>query len=289
MRNNLTPTTITDVNGRITTVHKRLSTSPDDRLRKHMPAPAISKDQDTTPLTLPRALSDEDFQKFIEWQQEELRRFNFREGILGLSSQRFDPVAEALAWRLAQDGSVPSHVVAMLLRDFHQKHWRKRELNRFDKSPLDPVQVRNSLLLAESIYRHRPALDQKIAPVLIRESLDGYCYRTKQEERHSLGEVKTEEELSSLTAVSVFIADLEDDVSIVATRAFRKAQGTELYGSYILNRSLDAYLRTNPDKAEQVISYVKDRGIGKAVKDTKQMIAWLDNAAGNSAIDQGRL
>lgn len=277
------------MNGRVTTVHKRAESSLVGKRAALIPAPAMGAAQEDTPLRLPGALSDEDFSEFLSWQQDELRKFNFNGEILDYSSQRFDPVAEALAWRFVQNSPDQSPVIGMLLREFHRKRWEKLKLNPFDRKPLDPTTIRNGLLLAERLYEHRPTLENRIASTVISESLIGYSYQIKQADRHPLGEIKTEEQLNYLTAVSMFIVDLSDNGNIVTNRHFKNSQGREVYGSFIANRSLDAYLRANPHEAEKVISYVKDRGIGNSVKDTKQMISWLSEAEGSSVMDEGRL
>jgi hypothetical protein len=289
----LSPTVITDVNGRVTTVHKRVQ-SPQTSMPK-IPVPKVDAGTPravaSTPLSMPALLSEAEREKFVAWQDSVLPKPYFKDDLLKFALQPFDPETESLLWDAVSSGKTETKLLTGLLVHFHQSRWFKRRPDRREEDHPELLnRLRNSLLLAGRLAHYTPETGRQS---LSHESflyyvLSGYGYRPKPEERFTLGPITTEEELASVAAVGKYLHEAEDD-KMSRLKNFKNPEGEEVSGISIANRSLDLFLRENPHEVDRVIGYVKDRGIGNTVKDTKALIAWLNDSENSGVLNDGWL
>lgn len=296
----LTPTQITDKNGKSTTVHKRLDAPQSAPKMSKVPAPSIAPNvagstASRTPLVMPEPLDETQHQAFLEWQHSELDSMRYRVEVKNTFRQRFDPQVEALAWRLVKGGKVPGETVAKFLGTFHA-----RRTPAFAKSfgyAQDDVlsDLTSSLLLAERLGTEYPeVVNDGSAPNLataVGQALDGYNYSPKPDERAPVGTISSEEELASIAAITGYILEAQrrQEFDQYKNTSFVNTRGKKVTGLILSNRSLNAFLRENPHEVHRAIAYAAERGMGNTVKDTKNLIQHLHDTEGADAIAEGWL
>jgi hypothetical protein len=300
---NLTPTVVTDINGRVTTVHKRLDARQGAQNTGKVPAPSIkphapASAPSVTPLVMPEPLTEAQLQDFYKWQAPFEESSSYRMEILTVMREPFDGPTQALAWKLVTEGTVPEKTVIQLLMKYHSR--RQRQLARMFGHQQEALlkNLRNHLLLAERIGKDHPHLAHELTnghswmnePFLNRVG-EGYGYKSKQEDRHPLAAIESEEELASLAAVSAFLLQSRITESIDQYREtqYRNSEGEKVDAIYMSNRSLDKFLRENPHEAQRVLPLVRERGIGNTTKDTKRLLEWMADTEDTTALQDGWL
>lgn len=208
-------------------------------------------------------------------------------------STPMDEEAMALAWRVGRAGTVQEGAAFNLLARYHQRRTPKvaRAFKISQEKALKTLTT--SLLLVEKIGQDNPQVqpdDIYAYTSRIEKVVDAYGYSPKVENRVALVPIETKEELASMAAVATFILDSANRNGAQHTdTSFVCADGTKVNGSYIANRSLDAYLRENPRDVNKVLDYVADRKLGNTVKDTKALVDYLKDTEGNNAVNEGWL
>lgn len=296
---NLIPTPIVDKNGKQTTVRKRVDTLQKKALNAPAPSVAASAPVSvpiSTPLPEIQPLSDEEREVFANWQSMLMNNGHFREEIREIAKKPLPSSVEALAWRLTREGDAQETAVRFLTTYHTRRSSQFAKTFRHEQEFLFNT-LRNSLLLVDRISKDEtgsPAL--KIGgPItyanMIDKSLNGYRYSPKMDEVPDLTPIMTEEELSSITAVTRFILDARDrkDYGSCREKEYKDSIGKKLTGIYMANRSLDAFLRENPHEIDRVLKYVQERRIGNTVKDTKALVKYLRESKEMGALDDGWL
>lgn len=297
---NLTSVPIVDKNGKQTTVRKRLDAQRDSK-PLNAPAPSITPKSEVsgpsrTPLAETPTLSEDQYKEFREWQDKHLNSVRYRIEVKDTDNQRFAPSVEALAWRVIQEGDVPEETVSKFISTFQTR--RSSFYAQTFKHEQDKLlsTLSNSLLLAEKISKDAPqAPDQVGGPKnyasFIEKALSGYRYRPKHADPLPNEPIRTEEELASVAAVTRFILDARDrsDYGSFRDNEFKDIDGKKAKGSYMANRSLDAFLRESPHEIDRALGYIRSRGIGNTAKDTKQLVRHLKESEDMSVLSDGWL
>lgn len=299
MSSHLTPTTVTDINGRVTTVHKRLDARQSVQKKTKVPAPALKPETparaaSVTPLVMPEPLTESQLKEFYEWQAPHAESLKFRKEVKDVMLKPFDGPTQALAWRIITERSVPEDTVVSLLTKYHSR--RQTQLAKMFGYKQETLlrRLRNQLLLAEKLgTEHHEDAHTKgwLHETFLSKAEEGYCYKPKLEDRHSPEPIKTEEELASLTAVSAFLlrARVSGNTDQYRETEYGNSEGEKVGAVYMANRSLDAFLRENPHEVHRVLTHVGERGIGNTVKDTKKLVAWLAETEDATALSDGWL
>jgi hypothetical protein len=300
MAPNLAPTQVIDKNGRSTTVHKRLDAPQSASKMSNVPAPSIAPKAAAsaaarTPLPMPEPLDETQHAAFLEWQDSELDSMRYRVEIKNTFKQRFDPVAEALVWRVIQSGKVPKETIGRFLGTFHTRRTRIFAKNFGYAQEEVLSQLTSSLLLAERLGTEYPESVMEGVPLNFASAVDqalvGYSYTGKKSDRVEATTITTEETLTSVAAVTAYILESRNrqDFTHYKNSTFVSVNGKKVEGIYIANRSLDAFLRENPHEAGRAIAYAAERGMGNTAKDTKQLIQHLHDTEGMGALTEGWL
>ena len=298
MANPLVPTAVTDKNGRITTVHKRLDASQSASKTMKVPAPvlspvSVSSAPQRTLLTPPETLTPEESQEFDAWYREALVSSQYNERATKLYVDNVDPEPKAIAWRLIQDGIVNPRAVMSMLNDSKKGYLAIRSIDPEIKKVKTGVLVA-SLLVAERMSQEYPNEVREDGPNisrLISRAIKGYAYSTKIDDRHMVTGVATEEELASLTAVTTFLfhADANNHDNQQKWGNFKDSELQQVEGLWIANRRLDAFLRENPSQTPRVIEYMNTREMGTSAKDFKALVAYLQESEDFGVLEDGWL
>jgi hypothetical protein len=295
MNSKLTATQIVDKNGRTTTVHKRAEMNASSKPQK-VPAPAVVKQAAThtathTLLAKPALLTAAQRKEFRRWY------LTFTESNYEELPTEIDPEVQALAWHVTHNGRADHTVVAKIL-DAHVQSIFIQEYapaimrlhSHVISSPITKVEA--YLRVAERVGTEdaEAGADPKL-PHYITSVMDSYCYRPKEEDRIQTLSIDTEEELASLTAITLFLrnADLSQLHNQYRIGDFADSLGNLVNGRRMINRSLDTYLRENPDEVHAINEYMNNRTPGTTVKDTKQIIQHVAEIKEHGALGQGWL
>jgi hypothetical protein len=303
MADNLIPTVITDKNGRVTTVRKRQDAGTKGSKALGGATPSIAREAPAdrhaaTPLVPPRPLTKDEVAKFDDKYFEVLSNTALDGGPTSrdVFIYQLDGVSQAQVREALDEGAVS---VASLDRLLFQYREAIRTHSVF--SPRMPKEeavskLQTSLLLARKLGREFPALtpsDGAVQGVLINDAIIGYSYSAKVADRPAYTDVSTEEELESLTAVTALMLEgyrqLGYGSSFFKGAVFEVSNGEDREGRFLINRTLDKFLRENPHEAHRVIAYAKDRDIGTTAKDTAKVIRHLQETEELGAVSDGWL
>lgn len=293
------PTQVTDVNGRVTTVHKRLDAVQKPQNGRKVPAPTLAPTaavsaSTETPIVMPDALTEKEYKAFYDWQRSFTSNSHYRNEVLAMFDEPFHAPTQALAWHIISSNSVPHKTVYGILGNYHA-HRQSNLAKMFGHVQSDLLNdLRNKLLLAERLCRKNSPDDVSeywLTDKFLTKAIEGYHYTPKEEDRGLPAPIATEEELESIAAVSSFLirALSAGNVDQFKEKTYRGGNGKKVIGMYMANRSLDAYLRTAPEDADRAIEYAVTRKIGNTVKDTKQLMEYLRDTEDAVAINEGWL
>src|SRR5687767_12509029 len=103
MKNNLAPVTVTDKNGRVTTVHKRLEGRQSASNTLKVPAPALTpqkpvSEQPRTPLAPVEMMTDDEAKVFSEWHNAMLDKSHYNDRAKAACRKPLGPETCSLAW-----------------------------------------------------------------------------------------------------------------------------------------------------------------------------------------------
>lgn len=287
----LTPTTVTDKNGRVTTVHKRQDAHGSSKALS-VPAPTLATKPSHaaagTPLKPPAPLTEAQSQEFRAWQREIVETYGYNERAKADSVRPLDPESEALAWRVLKSGRVtPSAIFQMVSSSQLDKFM-------FRHKDYTPTELRAKLLVAERVGEINPAVADiagNAISVHIDNCVDGYGYSTVEEKRTSLREINTEEELAVVAAVTTFLvyAGNEGLANQHKHGDFKDPEGRRNTGTWMTNHRLKAFLQENPQEVNRVIEYMGSRDVGITAKETRQIIQYVQESKELGVLDQGWL
>ena len=289
MKNNLAPVTVTDKNGRVTTVHKRLEGRQSASNPLKVPAPALTTQKPTSeqPRTLlapVEMMTADEAKLFSEWHETMLEKSHYNDRAKAACRKPLEPEICSLAWNAVNSG-VSKAVVMSLINEHQITNHMFRQLD----NPVTLLQ--GQLRMAERIAQLDPEMASSPAlTTTIEHAVNGYNYSSKQELRVSITSIDTQEELDSITAVTMFVfnAVRNEHSDQYRQSEFKDSEGRQVMGSRIVNRSLDTFLRQNPHEVNKVISYANSRRLGATVKDTAALVQYLkDNEA--PALNEGWL
>lgn len=301
MAGNLHPTVVTDVNGRVTTVHKRADGAQGARKPLNAPAPKIAADKPAkvisqTVLKLPLALERHEVDAFDQRHAKTMTKPGYDDQARFVFLHQISRQSQAIVRQVYEGGAVPQDVVTRLLTSYSLNR-RDAFLSYPDRIAKAQGHLQAGLVLAERIAREHPEIVDPepitFANVINRCTM-GYAYRAKVSDRHHFTTIDTEEEMASLTGVTVFIMncfarDFGYSSSYIRSDVFPDSSGGTEQGLYIANRSLDAFLRENPDEATRAANYAMERGMGNTLKDTKAIIQFLAETDEMGALGEGWL
>lgn len=291
MATSLTPTTVTDKNGRVTTVHKRQDAhGPSKPLSVPAPtlAPQPSRSTAGTPLTTPPPLTEDQQEEFRAWQREIVQSYGYNKRAQVDAARPLDPESEALAWRVLKSGRVNPQAVASLVNESQLDRYMFRHRDH------NPSELQAKLRVAERVGEINPAvsdLADRGFGVRIGQCVDGYGYSPSEMNRTSLREITTEEELAAVAAVSAFVvyATNEGLTGQLKEGEYKDSEGRRNNGTWMTNHRLKAFLQENPDDVNRVIEYVGSRSVGTTAKETREIIQYVQESKELGVLDQGWL
>lgn len=287
----LTPTTVTDKNGRVTTVHKRHDAHGSSKPLS-VPAPTLApqapRSTAGTPLTPAPPLTEAQHKEFRAWQREVVQSFGYNERAMTNAARPLDPESEALAWRVLKSGRVNPQAVASLVNDSQLDKYMFRHNDH------TPTELQAKLRVAERVGEINPAVADiagRGLGVRIDNCVNGYGYSTAEANCTSLREINTEEELTKVAAVATFLVyTMNEGLGNQQKQGeYKDAEGRRTSGTWMRNHRLKAFLTENPDEVNRVIEYVGSREVGITVKDTRDIIQYVNESKELGVMDQGWL
>lgn len=281
----LTATVITDVNGKVTTVHKRQGSVSAGR--KSIPAPALHKPAEAAPvgtlLPVPPLLSSNQRKEFIA--RGDLPEITFKGG---LSSEKV--LSEMLS---IEDVSLIKEMI-----DTGRMTPKGVKLLATAASP-HPEQhhTHNALLIAEQLIaspRVRIIGDHTADMMLVTMAVGGLRYHNAPG-KGFLPRITTKEELVRYTAVAEFVLlqlgmGGNKTEAGIRTRRMRDHNKESNLQSVVENKHLEALIMERPDDTDEISAYVNERGMHALAKTpVNDLRAYLDQTKEARAIKDGWL
>lgn len=295
----LSPSVITDVNGRVTTVHKRVDAPRSALNPMTVPAPAVSVNQPVTRtlLTPPEAITEDESKSLMDWYKSEFSTMYPAASTVEMLTRPIDEETQALLWRVLQGGTVPKEAILWMTHQYQtnrHKHLVLRSGRQNEKQESLREHLRMCLRLVESVGREAPGYASdggNSYATNISHVIYGSQYIQQKKDDSLPFLLETEEELVALTAVSLYLSDVNDRRSFKHRKIvrFQLPNNMSVDGQYMVNRTLEAFLKENPHEVHRVIEYGKSRDMGNAAKDTKGIIRHLRETKGMSALGEGWL
>lgn len=257
-----------------------------------MPAPSIAPKTVSstagTPLKPTLPITEAQREEFRAWQQEVVEGYGYNKRAKADAARPLDPESEALAWRVLKSGRVSPWAVAELVND------NQLEKFMFRHKDHTPTELRAKLLVAERVGEINPAISDlagRALGVYIDNCVDGYGYSPAEENRTSLREINTEEELAAVAAVTTFLVHAKNEgiANQQKDGDYKDSQGRRNTGTWMTNHRLKAFLKENPDEVNRVIEYMGSRYVGITAKDTRDIIQYVHESKELGALDQGWL
>lgn len=303
MAENLIPTVITDKNGRVTTVRKRQDAGTKGSKALGGATPTIAREvpsdrHTATPLVQPHPLTKDEVTKFDDKYFEVLSNTALDGGPTSrdVFIYQLDGVSQAHVRKALDEGSVPVETLDRMLFQYREAIRANSVYSSTMPKEEAASKLHTSLLVARKLGREFPALvpsDGAVQGMLISDAIIGYSYSARVADRPAYVHVSTEEELESLTAVTALMFEgyrqFGYSSSFFKGTVFEVSNGEDREGRYLINRTLDKFLRENPHEAHRVISYAKDRDIGTTAKDTTKVIRHLQETEELGAVSDGWL
>lgn len=250
---NLTPTVITDVTGKVTTVHKKQAGVAAGA--KRIPAPAMAQRaaqkpvKTSTPLVLPPALSREERDDLLA-RLEAIPNF-WGSATSGMTDWVDETGFALINKYLAEDRITPMEI-KHITGSARTQGWSKTE-------------VTNMLLLTDRI-REDTSIDSQ-ARGWLNSVVHSLRYNTEWK-YHS--PIRTEEDLASAAAVTTFVLrkfyGKDSNIGFVKSVRQNRAWRTPEELIVISNKHLDTLIRERPQDLDRIINYVERHGMHSANK-----------------------
>lgn len=291
MANPLTPTTITDKNGRVTTVHKKQDAGSSSKSLS-MPAPSLAPSQSRTvagtPLDAPTPMTEAEEVLFGAWRKEKARQANLNSRAVDACLAELDREAASIAWRILKTGKVNHFTLSNIIQS------EQLQRHAFNKRGYDPRVLRSQLRLLERVSEEYPDIAGSAGVTLseiIPGSMSGYGYAPKVEDRINVKSIDTKEELDAIAAVAAFIANAmnEDRYDQFKDDDF-KCDGATVYSAmWMKNHRLKAYILEDVEALPSIIRYVNEHDVGISAKDTREIIQYVAESRELGALNDGWL
>lgn len=302
--NELIPTVITDKNGRVTTVRKRQDARRSASRSLSGAVPTISattpvKARSATPLVMPSPLSEEEAREFLHQNERFLSNVPFD----GLATSHqviknmLDGVTQAQIKGMLEQGTITIPALDRLLIEYRRdiKSQYKNKSHITTSVARDHLQT--ALLLAEGVAKEHPTLTPSEGVDFanyLRSIVSGNGYRTKMAERLPFEMPETVEEVKEMTAIAALtLYDFKHNSysGYYAKRSvFKNRAGIEVVDArYLQSRSLDAFLRENPQEVNRVLDYLDNRLLGHTAKDTANLVRYLSESEELGPVSDGWL
>jgi hypothetical protein len=157
-----------------------------------------------------------------------------------------------------------------------------------------PTELQAKLRVAERVGEINPAVADiagRALGVRIDNCVDGYGYSTVEENRTSLREINTEEELAVVAAVTTFLVyTINEGLANQQKQGdYKDSEGRRNSGMWMTNHRLKAFLQENPDEVNRVIEYMGSRSVGTTAKETREIIQYVRESKELGVLDQGWL
>jgi len=303
MTGKIVPTVVTDRNGRVTTVHKRQDARR-SASRSLSAVPTISatspvKSRSVTPLVMPSPLSEDEAREFLRQNERLLSNVPF-DGYANsheVIQTMLNGVTQAQIKGMLEQGAITIAALDRLLveyrRDIKSQYKNKSHITK----SLSEDHLQTALLVAEGIAKEHPTLiprDGVDFANYLRSIINGNAYRSKMVERLPFDKPETVEEIRAMTAIAaVTLYDFKHNSYggyYVKRSVFKDRAGIEVVdGRYLKNRSLDTFLRENPEEVSRVLDYLDSRLLGNTAKDTADLVRYLRESEELGAVSEGWL
>jgi hypothetical protein len=274
MTNQLTPTPVTDKNGKQTTVYKR--TSGASKKAVSLPAPTLSVPAGT-PLRKLKPLNENEAWAWMTSTHVD------SSGHVMSDAEGLDDETKAIAKDLGDRGVFTRRAIAALVR----------ATNAGDRGRLNSPMEHNFLLVAERL-RLSGLVSESIqypqCSSLVR-SLWGTHFLNTPSKRKPTEKVATQEELDGLAALTYATSYWENKSNADLIKPWHPKSPTtgkkELV--YTLHsKPLADLIVERPDEVERIISYIEERGQGRMVP-VNSIREYLDTTEGNRTLAEGWL
>lgn len=273
---NLIPTVITDVNGKVTTVHKKQSGVAAGA--KRIPAPAVAQQavqKPQTPLNLPPALSREERDELIA----HLAAIpNFWGSDTSGMTDWVDDTGFALIKEYLETDRITPMEIKHITGIARVQGWGKTE-------------VTNMLLVTERV-RKDTSIDSQ-ARGWTNNVVHSLPYNVRDTEGKYTSAIRTEEALTSATAVTTFVLrkfyEKDNNLGLVKTVRQNRAWRSPEELIVISNKHLDALIRERPQDLDRIISYVERNHMHASNKKPVNVLREFLDEDLASAIDEGWL
>lgn len=302
--NELIPTVITDKNGRVTTVRKRQDAIRSASRSLLGAVPTVSaaspvKARSVTPLVMPSPLSEDEVGEFLRQNQRFLSSIPFDGGETshGVIKHMLNSVTQAQIKGMLEQGTITVPALDRLLIEYRRDiKSQYRTKNHITKSGSEE-RLQTALLLAEGIAKEHPTLIPSEGidfANYLRSIVNGNGYRTKMVERQPFSMPETVEEIKEMTAIAALtLYDFKHNSYggyYTKRSVFKDRAGIEVVDArYLQSRSLDAFLRENPQEVNRVLDYLNGRVLGHTVKDTASLVRYLSESEELGAVSDGWL
>lgn len=268
MANPLTPTVITDRNGRVTTVHRKLENGKPVTKLIPAPAPTLPVQPEGTPLDLPPAMTAAEARRFIQSLPQTGELVLRQHDVAHMNHETELP----LLIKLLEDKSIPESALRVAIKFMN------------DKGKINP-NYHNTFLMMPLIneIKDQSMVATKIFAVM--RAMNGWT-----DDKKPLPRITTQEEMASYTALTRFALAFDDDRNIVK-QASSWIEGNSIASTSVVNKHLKQFVLDHPDDNEAIIQYVNERG-GMHPKNKKPVDAikvFLEGSRDNTAVASGWL
>lgn len=278
MTNNLVPTPVVDKNGKLTTVHRKVSsvTANSSKLADAAPVPPVAEKVIGTPLPVVHPLSSSEVEEFVAFFSNGRIRRGGKQVDTAAVFRSLSGVTQGLIWRVRQAGAIGDTDIELALDQLQGRVWQRWSATP-NPEKMAEENLRAYLLVAERLHCDYPELMKSIGQGTAPDLSKVVEYRDHEKGRVLLAakEMTTEEDVAPVAAVAAYAlvcmyrnSDFYDTEHLVM-REYQDEEGRYIEGLMIANKGLDAYVRENPEMAVRVAEFVVDRGLGDSKKDAK--------------------
>jgi hypothetical protein len=220
-----------------------------------------------TPLRLPAPLSLDEHHEFIANHGLPEFHFSAKHTVAGLMNQKLTPAETALVKEYVSEGVLPLMVIQQVIYILCGN--------------VSSVQFYNILLTARRLMSLNVDLGHTV-------TLSSIIRRFTDHERFADKRISTEEKLAAYTAVAAFAMNVQM-VSLNMLKEPRQI-GRNFYQYAVANEHLESLLRERPEQLNDIMDYIKERGMHRSNKrPVEGLRLYLDARKTAPAISEGWL
>jgi hypothetical protein len=248
---------------------------------------------------MPSPLNEDEAREFLRHNEKALSNspYDGLETSHEVIKNMLDGVTQAQIKGMLEQGTITIPALDRLLieyrRDIKSQYKTK---NHITKSGSEE-RLQTALLLAEGVAKEHPALIPSEGidfANYLRSIVNGNGYRTKMAERLPFEMPKTVENVKVMTAIAAFtLYDFKQNSYggyYTKRSVFKDRSGIEVVDArYLQSRSLDAFLRENPQEVSRVLDYLDNRLLGHTAKDTANLVRYLRESEELGPVSDGWL